>query len=282
MGGVRFGIAAMNCHYRFYSLETFFADAAASGYDAVEIWCGPMHFSLDYQRSDDPSRLAELARRFGVKIIGICPEQTNPKPANIAARGADARDRVYAAFCRSIDVARAVGADRVTVTSGWGYLDEPRAEAWARSVDMLKRISAYAAGRGVALDIEALQADETNLVRSAEELEQMLEEVGDPWLSVCLDLGAVWRAGDTIPGYFKRFGNRITHCHFSDIGGTSHLAWGDGARDMSSDLAALARGGYAGTLSFEIVNARYHTDPAAALAQSARQYRLALDALKEV
>lgn len=277
-----FTIAAMNCHYRFMSLETFFADAAAAGYPAAEVWCGPMHFALDYQRNDPVERLIGLSERSGVKIIGICPEQTNPKPANMAARGEDARERVFATFRRAVDVARAVDANRVTVTSGWGYLDEPRADAWARSVEMLKRLASYAGEAGVALDIEALQRDETNLVRTADELEQLLDDVADPALTVCLDLGAMWRAGDTIPGYFKRFGARITHCHFSDIGGTSHLAWGDGARDMPSDLAALARCGYAGALSFEIVNARYHADPAAALAQSARQYRLALDALKEV
>ena len=27
----------MNCHYRFFSLESFFADAQAAGYKAVEI-----------------------------------------------------------------------------------------------------------------------------------------------------------------------------------------------------------------------------------------------------
>lgn len=282
METVAFEIAAMNCHYRFMSLETFFADAAAAGYTAAEVWCGPMHFALDYHRNDSVDYLAALAESSGIQVIGVCPEQTNPKPANMAARGAEAQERVFATFCRAIDVSRALGANRVTVTSGWGFLDEPRVDAWARSVEMLKRLAAYAGEAGVALDIEALQKDETNLARSADELEQLLDDVADPALTVCLDLGAMWRAGDTIPGYFKRFGARITHCHFSDIGGESHLAWGDGARDMASDLAAFALCGYTGALSFEIVNKRYHTDPAAALAQSARQYQLALDALKEV
>lgn len=74
----------------------------------------------------------------------------------------------------------------------------------------------------------------------------------------------------------------MQHLHFSDIGAESHLAWGDGARDMAADLAALERGGYTGPISFEIVNSRYHTDPATALVQSARQYEKALDTVKEV
>ena len=30
-------IAAMNCHYRFFSLESFFKDASDAGYPAVEV-----------------------------------------------------------------------------------------------------------------------------------------------------------------------------------------------------------------------------------------------------
>lgn len=282
MIGDAWQVAAMNCHYRFFSLESFFRDARDAGFTAAEVWCGPMHFALDWARHDDPQGLVELARRYGIQIIGICPEQTNPKPANMAARGDEARARTLATFKNVIDVARDTRAGKIVVTSGWGFLDEPRADAWERSVAMLRQVVAYAAEQGVVPAIEALQCDETNLARSAEELERLLDDVADDRLAVCLDLGAAWRAGDSIAGYFKRFGTRIQHLHFSDIGAESHLAWGDGARDMAADLAALERAGYAGPMSFEIVNSRYHTDPAAALSQSARQYRAALDMLKEV
>lgn len=280
--GETWQIAAMNCHYRFYSLESFFRDARDAGYAAAEVWCGPMHVAVDWARHDDPQELVDLAEHYGIRIIGICPEQTNPKPANMAARGEGAQARTLATFKNVIDLARDTRAGKIVVTSGWGFLDEPREDAWERSVAMLRNVVSYAAEQGVVPTIEALQRDETNLVRSAEELERLLDDVADDRLGVCLDLGAAWRAGDTIPGYFKRFGTRIKHMHFSDIGQVSHLAWGDGARDLPSDLAALARCGYTGPLSFEIVNARYHTDPAAALSQAARQYRAALDMVKEV
>ena len=282
MIGDSWHIAAMNCHYRFFSLESFFKDASDAGYPTVEVWCGPMHFALDWARHDDPQVLTELANRYGVKIIGICPEQTNPKPANMASRGEEAQERTFATFKNVIDIARDTQAGKIVVTSGWGYLDEPREDAWERTVQMLRRVVSYAAEQGVTPAIEALQCDETNLVRSAEELEQLLDDVHDEHLAVCLDLGAAWRAGDSIDGYFKRFGERVQHLHFSDIGAESHLAWGDGARDMAADLAALERGGYTGPISFEIVNSRYHTDPATALVQSARQYEKALDTVKEV
>ena len=73
---------------------------------------------------------------------------------------------------------------------------------------------AYAADSGVTPAIEALQCDETNLVRSSEELERLLDDVADDRLAVCLDLGAAWRAGDSIPGYFKRLVRASSICIF--------------------------------------------------------------------
>lgn len=41
-------LSAMNCHHRFYTLESFFANAKANGYSCVELWTGPQHFYMDY------------------------------------------------------------------------------------------------------------------------------------------------------------------------------------------------------------------------------------------
>ena len=131
-------LCAMNCHYRFYSLESFFRDARDAGYAAAEVWCGPMHVAVDWARRDDSQALVDLAERYGIHIIGICPEQTNPKPANMAARGEGAQARTLATFKNVIDLARDAHAGKIVVTSGWGFLDEPREDAWKRSVAMLR------------------------------------------------------------------------------------------------------------------------------------------------
>ena len=116
--GETWQIAAMNCHYRFYSLESFFRDARDAGYAAAEVWCGPMHVAVDWARHDDPQELVDLAEHYGIRIIGICPEQTNPKPANMAARGEGAQARTLATFKNVIDLARDTRAGKIVVTSG--------------------------------------------------------------------------------------------------------------------------------------------------------------------
>ena len=272
-------LAAMNCHHRFYSLESFFASACDNGFEQVEIWTGPQHFFMDYAQNDSIEKLRSREERYGVKVIGICPEQTNPKPHNMAARNVDAQARVGAYFCRAVDVACAIKADQVVVTSGWAFLDEPREAAYERSVSMLRSIARYAGERGMVLAIEALQPDESVLANSAVELKRLMDDVAEPALKACLDTGAMARAGDTISGYFETFGADLVHAHFVDVdmpAMDTHLAWGDGTRDMAADLSAFMDAGYTGTLSVESISGRYFADPAAADRQSMWRYREAV------
>lgn len=159
----RFRAAATNCAYRFYSLEYFFSSSQREGFDAVELWCGPMHFFMDYAANDSVSHIAALSKKSGLPICAICPEQNNPKPSNVAARGDDAIRRSRQYFKRAIDVAADLGAGMVSITSGWGFLDESREAAWDRSVRMLSTLGSYAGERGVTLALEALQPEESNL-----------------------------------------------------------------------------------------------------------------------
>lgn len=275
-------LAAMNCHHRFYSLESFFRNAKDNGYRAVELWTCPQHFYLDYAGSDPIARLVDLERACGVKIIGICPEQTNPKPNNMACADACARDRTYRYFCRAIDIACAIRARQVVVTSGWAFLDEDRNAAYDRSVTMLRRLAKYAGEKGMCLAVEALQPCESVLVNTAEGLRSLLVDVGEPALKACLDTGAMACAGDTISGYFNLLGSDIIHTHFVDVKMDemdTHTAWGDGTRCMTDDLRELINAGYRGALSVEIVSRRYHCNPAAADRRSMKCYRDALRSL---
>lgn len=278
--GPAFDLTAMNCSHRFYDLEEFFSSAAESGYRTAEIWTGPMHFFMDYAGHDPVRRLSEMEGRYGVKVIGICPEQTNPKPNNIASRDDGAKERVYRYFCNAIDVACEMDANQVVVTSGWGYLNESVKAAYERSLAMLSRIAAYAERSEMTLALEALQPEETNLPsHTATELAQIIARVGSPALKACVDTGAMWRAGETVATYFDALGGDVVHAHFVDAGKYSHVAWGDGTRDMTQDLHEFAWAGYKGHLSVEVVSDEYFADPAAADRRSMERYQ---SALKEI
>lgn len=257
-------LAAMNIIHCFYSLEEFLGSAEAAGYRQVELWCGPMHLFLDHTGHDPLDELRAGLAAHGLSLVGLCPPQNNPKPGNIAARSARAQMRTHAYFCHAIEVAAELEAPQVVVTPGWAFLDEPREAAWVRSVEMLRSLAEHAAQRGVRLAMEALQPEESVLVNTASDLARLIDEVDRPALVACLDMGAMERVGETIDDYFACLGERVAHCHFTDYGEVSHLAWGDGHRSMKDDLQALASHGYAGVCSVETYDERYLANPAQA------------------
>mgnify|MGYP002904575829 FL=1 len=130
------------------------------------------------------------------------------------------------------------------------------------------------------LVLEALQPVESMIVNSAADTKRMIEAVDHPALKACLDLGAMAVAGDTIDDYFDLLGDDVAHVHFVDVSadGTTHLAWGDGDRDMRADLDRLVARGYRGVVSAETYDWRYFADPAAADAQVMAEYRRAIGA----
>ena len=104
-GEIYMDVCAMNCHYRFYTLEDFFKKSFENGFQYVELWTGPMHFYLDYNGYDPVENLRQLERKYKLKVIGVCPEQTNPKPNNMAAKSTKEQERVFAYFKNAIDIA---------------------------------------------------------------------------------------------------------------------------------------------------------------------------------
>ena len=166
------------------------------------------------------------------------------------------------------------------VSSGWAFLNEPIEDAWGRSASMLRAIAEHAGECGVRLVLEALQPVESMIVNSAADTKRMIEAVDHPALKACLDLGAMAVAGDTIDDYFDLLGDDVAHVHFVDVAadGTTHLAWGDGDRDMRADLDRLASRGYRGVVSAETYDWRYFANPAAADAQVMAEYRRAIGA----
>ena len=271
-------LAAMNCHHRFYELENFFASAKENGYKYVEIWTGPQHYFMDHNGYESVEKLKKLEEKYGIKIIGICPEQTNPKPNNMAAKDPGMQKRVLQYFKNAVDVACEIKANQVVVTSGWAFLSESVEEAYKRSVIMLRKVAEYAQEKKMNLAIEALQTEESLIANTALELKKLIDEVDRPALKVCLDTGAMARAKDTIQTYFDLFGDKVIHAHFVDVDmeeETTHLAWGDGKRNMAEDIQAFVENNYSGVLSVECVNEAYFAKPGDADKKSMEAYHAA-------
>ncbi|MEZ5737817.1 MAG: sugar phosphate isomerase/epimerase family protein [Novosphingobium sp.] len=234
------------------------------GLSEMELWCIAPHLDLFHSTDADVRRLRSILDDNGLTVCCLTPEQVQ-YPVNIASGDDAYREASIARFCRAADIAVALGAEYLFLTSGRGYESEPAAMAWDRSVEALGRIVDYAAGLGLRCLLEPLQRTESNVLIDAAGLERMLNALGRDTVDVVLDTVAMASAGDTVADYLDRFGPRLAHVHVVDGTPAGHLVWGDGALPLATWLDELAAAGYRGRLSFEpFGDGTYALDPVTA------------------
>jgi len=254
-------LAGMNCHYIRYSFQYFLDSMVANGLRNIEIWGASPHYFADDYTDEQVRNLKREIEARDLHLVCLTPEQVT-YPINIAAREDDLRHKSVANHLRTLDHAAILGVKRMLLTPGYGYLDEPRAEAWKRSRDSIHTIAVHAAAVGVTIALEHLSPASSNLVNTAQDLRQMLDDVSHPSLKAMFDVGQVNILHETVREYFHILGSDIVHAHLVDGTPGGHLALGDGTIPLAENLRDMSEAGYQGYLSMEIADRRYFADPA--------------------
>lgn len=248
---------AMNCHWRYYTLEAFLKSCQQLGYQYIELWTGPMHLYVDRSTYQETKELKELLNKYHLKVVVLCPEQTNPKPNNLASNNPE----VLKYYLNIIKLANELNVKKILMTSGWAYLDKDINIAYQTSVKNMKILAHKAKEYGITIVVEALQKIESVLVNTSKQLLKYIQDIGEENVKVCIDFGAMAAANETIDEYFNNCKGLIEHIHFVDGKPTGHLAYGDGHRNMNEDLEALKRNGYFKFLSAECASSIYYEEP---------------------
>ena len=179
-------IAVMNQHYRYCSLDDFFSALSHEGISSVDLWSCGHHFFLDHRTHQDAAALQKCAQKYGLSIICFTPEQSCPKPYNMAAADLETRDRALRYYDNALACATEFGG-MLQVTAGWYYLSESRENAWTRSCDMLGTICSHAEHMGVRVLLEAVSMPGPQMIKTLADVERMLDEVRSPILGVVAD-----------------------------------------------------------------------------------------------
>ena len=90
----------------------------------------------------------------------------------------------------------------------------------------------------------------------------MLDAV--PELAAALDTVPVSLAGESIPQWFDKLGQRIRFVRFQDGRGCYGRIWGQGVFPSQDYAHQLLHSGYTGLVSINGLSTRYQEDPAAA------------------
>lgn len=267
----RHQIAAMNIQYRYFPLKRFLDDTVSCGIKNVELWGGAPHFYLKDLTYRNIVQIRREITSRGLKLICYTPEQCI-YPINLAADRRVERRRSLKYFEDQLRAAAELGADKMLVTTGWGYLDNSnRQDAWNYAKDGLFDLAELAKFYGITLALEVLRQDESNLVYNLPTLMKMLKELNHPSVGGMIDTIPMALAGERPKDYLEALGDKLVHVHFIDGTPRGHLAWGDGCLDMAGYLQEFSDYGYQKMLSLEITDGRYYMEPTGSLRQSVKQ-----------
>ena len=186
---------------------------------------------------------------------------------------------------RHLDAARRVGA-RVMRICGGGRRTRPAiwAEHKAKLVAMLRRLCQPAERAGVVMAIE------NHLDMLGEEMAELIEAVGSPWLGVCLDTGNNLRLSEDPMAVARRLAPFARATHVKSLaaykgdpktfGFWPSVPLGEGLVDIAEVVRLLRQADYRGLLAVEIdyLDPRCGDDEDAAVAASVAYLRRLLAA----
>jgi len=253
-------IAVMNLPYCHYTLDYFLESMKRIGIKNIELWAGYPHLSIYDSENFKPKMIGNKIKENNLNVVCLTPEQC-VYPINIAARESLVRKKSIEYFTRYIEIVHEIGGNRVMITSGWGYEDEPLSNAWKRAVDSINVLVNKATKEDVKLLFEILLPTESNIVNNLDTTNKMLNEFQSPSLECCIDTVPAVFEGKNLDDFFKVIGKRITHIHLNDGSPTGHLVWGDGTQNLNQHLNDLSKNNYSGFLTLELEEKNYRIEP---------------------
>lgn len=228
-------LAPMNYHYLRYPIKKFLDKVERSPFDSIDLYCSAPQLNIfDYPLSS----LLELDRDIrsrGLSIMAMTPENC-VYPVNFCTQDRTTRESSIRYYQRAIDTAEFLGCPCIQISTGFGYFDAPREEAWNYCRDSMQQLAAYCDRKKITLFLEELKVTTSNTIITSADLARMLREIDSPWVVGMVDMDQMTYAGETVDDYFGNLGEKLQHVHFNDRG---HTVPGDADFPMKEYYDAL-------------------------------------------
>ena len=222
---------------------------AETGYDAIEIVCGPeAHIRTGDPLGPQLDAAKALLSRWGLKVAAINP-YTQPSMVVFAQQDYAETVRRWSLL---VDIAVALGSQVVNFLAGW--LAEGDRVAWELLIRVLRDLAPHAERNGVHL---AVHNHEGNIIDSPDKCLNLIAQVGSPNLRVLCDITNFYILGGDVDLSVQRLGPHIVHCHDKGCVGkypyNRFIVPGEEGDELPFDDFARALGsvGYEGCISVE-------------------------------
>jgi len=216
-------------------------------------------FTPSVSLDSHPERLRAMARAAGVQFSSFCAHANLLDPPSPDVYGTTE-------IIKAIRLASLLHIPNVITTEGdpktaFGHSLTPEQRIFAIR-ERLQAPIEWAHELGVQLLIEPHGV----VTSQTETMAQLLDELGhEDIVGVCLDTGNSWLGGSEPLDYVRRFGRRIKHVHWKDMGeewlpqrgaifgcGMATIALGDGVVGVQKIVEALLEAGFDGETTLEI------------------------------
>ena len=223
-----------------------------TGYQGIEI--------APFTLSEDPCNISPADRRNyasvingeGLAFVGLHWLMVAPKGLHVTTPDDDLRARSWAHIRGLVDLCADLGPNGVMIfgsplqrcTTG----GSTREEATKRFVDGLASVASHAEQRGVRILVEALPANQTDVVGSLDEAARIVAQVASPAILTMFDTHNAVDETEPHSVLVERHFDIIRHVHVNETDG-GHCGTGD--YDFAPVLATLKRLNYQGWISLE-------------------------------
>jgi inosose dehydratase len=219
-------------------------------------------FTASVSLDSHPAKIRDMADKAGITLTSVCAHANLLDPIS---------PDVYATneIIKAIRLAACLRIRHVITTEG-----EPKTE-FGHGLTHEQRIFAIRERLHVPiqwaeeLGIELLLEPHGIVTSNVETMAELLDALGhEQNLGVCLDTGNSWLAGGEPLEYVQRFGTRIKHVHWKDMGpghlpqrgkvygcGMGVIPLGDGLVGIQEIVGALLEAGFDGDTTLEIAGA---------------------------
>ncbi|MEX0776342.1 MAG: sugar phosphate isomerase/epimerase family protein [Phycisphaeraceae bacterium] len=206
-----------------------------------------------------PALIRDMVDEAGLELTAVCAHANLLDPAGPHVYGT-------AQIIKAVRLAHVLGVKQVITTEGdpktaFGQSLSPQERVFS-IVEKLHHPVQWAKSLGVELLLEPHGV----VTDDADALAEVLDRLGEPrTVGVNLDTGNLWLGGGEPLAFIERFGKRIRHVHWKDMGqewlpkrgsmhgcGMATIALGDGIIGIREICQSLKRIGFAGPTTLEI------------------------------
>lgn len=220
--------------------------ATDNGFDWYELdldW--PQNFNLDQWTVE---KIRKICVQSGLKIV-IHTSYYLPTASPIP----EIKEAVVANLTKAVDLAVAVGSDRITVHPGVQDMPQIAAKVCIESlVENMQRVVDIGQRRGVRVCLENFPREDSALCASLDEYQRILSSVDG--IAATLDVGHTNTTDQSPKSYLTALQGYILDMHIHDNSGEAdeHICPGEGTLDFPALLSECKVIGYNGPFMLEL------------------------------